>query len=117
MPTGYNLLFSQAGRFYSSGNELSNSLINQVFQDNTGFVWVATENGLNRLDGHNLKKYHAIPGDSSSLKKITSIVYTRTVTVSCGLDASTDYSVTFPAQTVLRKFPFKTGHHVRILIL
>ncbi len=68
MPTGYNLLFSQAGRFYSSGNELSNSLINQVFQDNTGFVWVATENGLNRLDGHNLKKYHAIPGDSSSLK-------------------------------------------------
>src|SRR5690554_1391725 len=68
MPAGYNFLYSQAGRFYSSGNELSNSLINQVFQDHTGFVWVATENGLNRLDGHNLKKYHAVPGDSSSLK-------------------------------------------------
>ncbi|MDD4920526.1 MAG: two-component regulator propeller domain-containing protein [Bacteroidales bacterium] len=59
---------AQAGRFYSSGNELSNSLINQVFQDSTGFVWVATENGLNRIDGHSLRKYHYIPGDSSSLK-------------------------------------------------
>lgn len=63
-----DLAYAQAGRFYSSGNELSNSLINQVFQDKTGFIWVATENGLNRLDGHNLRKYHKIPGDSSSLK-------------------------------------------------
>ena len=43
-------LAAQTGKFYSTNNELSSSLINQIFQDKRGFIWIATEYGLNRFD-------------------------------------------------------------------
>ena len=36
------LVNAQTGRFYSTDKELSNSLINKVYQDKRGFIWVAT---------------------------------------------------------------------------
>ena len=36
-------LAAQTGKFYSTNNELSSSLINQIFQDKRGFIWIATE--------------------------------------------------------------------------
>ena len=41
---------AQTGKFYSTDKELSNSLINAVYQDRKGFIWIATENGLNKFD-------------------------------------------------------------------
>lgn len=35
---------------------LSQSLVNQTLQDNNGFIWVATEYGLNRFDGYNFEQ-------------------------------------------------------------
>jgi signal transduction histidine kinase/ligand-binding sensor domain-containing protein/CheY-like chemotaxis protein/AraC-like DNA-binding protein len=46
---------------------LSSSLINQVYQDRQGFIWVATEYGLNRFDGKRFFSYKHVPGDSVSL--------------------------------------------------
>ncbi len=43
---------AQTGKFYSTDKDLSNSLINKVYQDNRGFVWIATEDGLNKFDGN-----------------------------------------------------------------
>ncbi|NDV81940.1 two-component regulator propeller domain-containing protein [Bacteroides sp. 51] len=61
-------LQAQTGRFYSTDKELSNSLINKVYQDRKGFIWVATENGLNKFDGtrFSIYRHHAL--DSTSLK-------------------------------------------------
>jgi len=36
---------------------LSQSVIHAVLQDHFGFLWVATEDGLNRYDGYNFKTY------------------------------------------------------------
>ncbi|KAF0249194.1 MAG: Signal transduction histidine kinase, partial [bacterium] len=36
---------------------LSNNAIRCVLQDSKGFLWVGTEYGLNRYDGHNFKNY------------------------------------------------------------
>lgn len=47
---------AQTGKFYSTDKELSNSLINAVYQDRKGFIWIATENGLNKFDGVIQKK-------------------------------------------------------------
>ena len=33
---------AQTGKFYSTDKELSNSLINAVYQDRKGFIWIAT---------------------------------------------------------------------------
>ena len=42
---------AQTGKVYTTDMGLSSSLINQIFQDQQGFVWVATEYGLNKFDG------------------------------------------------------------------
>lgn len=62
-------LAAQTGKFYSTNNELSSSLINQIFQDKRGFIWIATEYGLNRFDGLRFSNYKHVSGDSTSIKK------------------------------------------------
>ena len=59
---------AQISRLYTSSNSgLSNSQLNQIYQDKKGFVWIATEDGLNCFDGmkfstflHNSKDPHSI---------------------------------------------------------
>jgi len=46
---------------------LSNSYVNCLVQDQIGFIWFGTDDGLNRYDGYEIKVYRNIPGDSSSL--------------------------------------------------
>lgn len=46
---------------------LSNHLITDIDMDSSGFLWVATKDGLNRYDGLNFKVFKNIPGDSTSL--------------------------------------------------
>lgn len=36
---------------------LSQSTVHDVFQDSYGFIWVATENGINRYDGHEFTRF------------------------------------------------------------
>lgn len=62
------ILFAQTGKFYSTDKELSNSLINKVYQDKKGFLWVATEDGLNKFDGTRFSIYRHQKADSTSLK-------------------------------------------------
>lgn len=59
---------AQTGKFYSTDKELSNSLINAVYQDRKGFIWIATENGLNKFDGTRFSIYRHKATDSASLK-------------------------------------------------
>ena len=42
--------FGQAGQFFPS-ERFSSGLINDVCQDQYGYIWIATENGLNKFDG------------------------------------------------------------------
>jgi ligand-binding sensor domain-containing protein len=61
------LVYSQQTRFFSSDKDLSNSMVTSILQDGSGFIWIATEDGLNRFDGLNFSTYRNIPGDSTSL--------------------------------------------------
>jgi signal transduction histidine kinase/DNA-binding response OmpR family regulator/ligand-binding sensor domain-containing protein len=47
---------------------LSDDRIQCILQDQRGFIWIGTGNGLNRYDGHEVKKYFANPFDSLSLQ-------------------------------------------------
>jgi len=51
---------------------LSENTINQIYEDNQGFIWLATELGINRYDGHRIKE---LIGAQSALphKSITQI--------------------------------------------
>lgn len=46
---------------------LSNS-VNAIFRDSHGWMWFATDDGLNKFDGTNFTVYRHQPGDSSSLR-------------------------------------------------
>jgi ligand-binding sensor domain-containing protein/two-component sensor histidine kinase len=52
-------------------NGLSSNLIQCIFRDSRGYVWIGTANGLNRYDGKNIKVYHHNPNDSASLPRET----------------------------------------------
>lgn len=49
--------YAQSGKLFSVDNELSSSMINDVYQDRNGLVWIATEDGLNRYDGSKFTVY------------------------------------------------------------
>lgn len=55
---------------------LSQSVINVIFQDSKGFLWIGTEDGLNRYDGYGFKVYKPEDDNEDSLSNrwITSIV-------------------------------------------
>lgn len=47
----------QEGKMFTTDNELSSSMINKVYQDKDGIIWMATEDGLNRYDGAKFTVY------------------------------------------------------------
>lgn len=51
---------------YSMG-QLSNNRFQAICEDKWGFIWIGTENGLNRYDGYNFHKFFHDNNDSLSL--------------------------------------------------
>lgn len=58
---------AQEMKIFSSDGYLSSCLVNRIYQDSKGFIWIATEYGLNRFDGTRFVTYKNVPGDSTSL--------------------------------------------------
>lgn len=52
---------------FTSENGLSQNTIRAILQDRTGFLWFATEEGLNRFDGYTFLVFKNQPGHSDSL--------------------------------------------------
>ena len=46
--------WGQSGKLFNTDNQLSSNLATQVFQDKSGFIWIATRNGLNNYDGYHI---------------------------------------------------------------
>ena len=55
-------------RKYSSRQGLSSATVYDILKDSFGFIWLATEDGLNRFDGTNFKAYRHDPARPNSLK-------------------------------------------------
>lgn len=61
--------FTQANidKFFGANYKLSNSHVNNVYQDKKGYIWVCTENGLNVFNSIGFKTYYHQEGDTTSL--------------------------------------------------
>ncbi|MBO6523493.1 MAG: hypothetical protein JJ971_06705 [Balneolaceae bacterium] len=53
--------------YYDTRKRLSNNIIYDVYQDKQGFIWIATENGLNKFDGYEFEVFHYNASDSNSI--------------------------------------------------
>lgn len=60
-------LNAQYSRLFTIETGLSSSLINNLYQDKYGDIWICTEYGLNRYDGAKFINYKSIQNDSTSL--------------------------------------------------
>ncbi len=61
-PSDYNYFHS-----LSIEEGLSQSNVNAILKDSEGYVWIGTEEGLNRFDGYEFKIFRNNPNDSTSL--------------------------------------------------
>lgn len=59
--------YGQNYRLFSTENGLTSSLVNCVFEDRYGQIWIATEDGLNRYDGVKITSYKHLEGEDNSL--------------------------------------------------
>ncbi|MBN2431149.1 MAG: response regulator [Acidobacteria bacterium] len=73
LPAGWNFVptvlaqIQPAFWHLTSEDGLSQNSINDILQDRRGFVWIATQDGLNRYDGYDFQKYYHQPHDTNSL--------------------------------------------------
>ena len=65
-----NVSFSQDNLKFkrlSIEHGLSQSTINCIFQDSKGFIWIGTQDGLNKFDGYNFEVFKHHPLDSNTI--------------------------------------------------
>jgi len=66
------LAYSASGQEYNfehltSDMGLSQGNVSSITRDSKGFLWIGTENGLNKFDGYSFTTYHHKPNDPFSL--------------------------------------------------
>src|ERR1700727_3331383 len=76
----------------SSSQGLSQARVSDIVQDDQGFIWFGTWNGLNRYDGYNFKvfKHDPVRHESLSGVYIYSLFKDRAGTIWVGTDQSLD---------------------------
>jgi ligand-binding sensor domain-containing protein/signal transduction histidine kinase len=52
----------------TTADGLSFPAVRDILQDRQGFIWFATDSGLNRYDGHQFTVYKEDPGDSTTIR-------------------------------------------------
>ena len=58
---------AQTYRLFTTENGLTSSLVNYIYEDRYGLIWIASEDGLNKYDGVKITSYKHREGDESSL--------------------------------------------------
>ncbi|MFY0688171.1 MAG: hypothetical protein JXQ90_13450 [Cyclobacteriaceae bacterium] len=53
--------------FYGNQDGLSQSTVNAIIQDNLGYIWFGTQDGLNRFDGYGFTIFRNDPYDTTSI--------------------------------------------------
>jgi signal transduction histidine kinase/ligand-binding sensor domain-containing protein/DNA-binding response OmpR family regulator len=111
----------QSAKFFSVENGLSSSMVTDIHQDRNGFVWIATEDGLNRFDGIKFTIYRQEKSHSTGvLSNFIQVLFEdRSGRMYTGSINGLQYYD--PATDAFRTIPLMDGqnriHNVRILTI
>ena len=94
----FGLAYSQTGVFFSS-ERFSSALINDLCQDKYGYMWIATDYGLNRFDGYHFTEYLHQHNDSTTISSSTV----------CALFCDKDGELWVGTNKGLDRFDYATG--------
>ena len=56
---------------FSASDGLSNNWVRCFYQDNFGFIWIGTSDGLNRFDGRNFKVFRPVTENNFAMGNVT----------------------------------------------
>lgn len=65
---------------------LTSNYVKSIYQDNFGFMWFGTKNGLNRYDGHSIRRYNCYDYEKHRGNNNISALYQRSDTLWVGTD-------------------------------
>src|SRR4051794_39676226 len=69
--TGFHTFSQQARQYtfkhFTVTNGLASNSVNDVMQDNEGYIWIATISGLQRYDGNSFLTFTTQQGDPSAI--------------------------------------------------
>ena len=63
----FSRAYAQGEIMFTSSRNLSSSMVNDIYQDNIGLVWISSEDGLDVYDGAKFWNHHHKDGDTLSI--------------------------------------------------
>lgn len=99
------LCLAQFGRLFTPDDLLSSSLVNDIIQDPKGFVWIATQDGLNCYDSHHMTVFHRGDGSGLQSNDINCVWFSKDGRIFVGTSEGLQY------------FNFNTSHFYDIPLL
>lgn len=95
-------------RHYKAEHGLSSNRVSSIIQDSMGFIWIGTNNGLNRFDGLNFKLYTSNKNNRQSIRSriVTTLLESNDRKLWIGTDTGVD--IFDPQKGIFEHFKFKT---------
>ena len=94
---------AQFGKLYTPDDLLSSSLVNDIIQDPKGFVWIATQDGLNCYDSNHMSIFHKDDGCGLASNDVNCVWFSKDGHIFIGtseglqvLDFNTFHFITIP---------------------
>jgi ligand-binding sensor domain-containing protein len=84
---------------YRLEHGLSQISVNCIIRDSNGFLWIGTQDGLNKFDGYDFKVYRHQPSDPNSLSNsnINSVIEDRSGNIWVGTQYGLNILTEIPA--------------------
>lgn len=102
---------------FSVEQGLSDSKVNFISKDNQGFLWIATDNGLNRFDGYSFHLYDCQPRSKHKIRfnKVHSILPDRAGNLLLGYDYPQNGTIDIlnPLSGIVSKLDFEQSKGFR----
>lgn len=94
---------------------LSNSSVNAIYQDKSGFMWMGTQDGLNRYDGQEFKVYRHQFNQPNTIDGNWIVCINGDIKGKIWIGTRNGLNIYDPISDSFKHLSFDDGHHVRQL--